>query len=1082
MNESTNQPKEGRSFTPSGFFALRTPLLPFDELLAWSEGLEAPAAGPDAARLEPALVADRVRLRERLRQLVGRPEIREALFVASPSLEERLAVWSRDPDSEPGQKVERAVIRYFVRMAGRPTPFGLFAGCSVGTLGAQARIALASRVAWRRHTRLDMDYLFDLAAQLERDPNIRKALRYRPNSSLYTAAGRLRYAEARLANKVRSHHLVAVEPNDYLAATLERARAGARPADLAAALVSSDPDISLAEAEGFVSELIASQILVSDLAPAVTGPEPIHGLLAVLREIPEATEAAGRLEEVRAALEAIDHDPLGVPPQRYRAVAALLETLPAEVELARLFQVDMVKPVTEAALSPAVISELVRGVEILHRLAPPGQQDRWTRFRSAFAERYGDREVPLVEVLDEEVGIGFERSSAPTAEASPLLAGLLFPGTASDDGLRWRAREGHLLRKYEEAVSAGATEITLTAKDLERLAGQDVPPLPDAFAVMATVAAASEVALAQGDFRILIRNVAGPSGAILLGRFCHADDALRRAVDQHLRAEELLQPDAVLAEIVHLPEGRIGNILLRPALREYEIPFLGVSGASPAQQVPVDDLLVAVVGERVILRSRRLGREVLPRLTSAHNYTLRSLGVYRFLCALQQQGVAGALGWNWGALESAQFLPRVGTGRLVFARARWRVGRNELEVLAKVHGVAQFQAVQAWRGRRKLPRFVSLADADNELDIDLDNVLSMETFVNLVKDRIQIRLVETYPGPDQLCVRGPEGPFAHELVVPFVRTRTPTPRTPTPQPSVSLWEQRVFPPGSEWLYAKLYTGTSTADRLLRDVLGPLAREAARTGLADRWFFVRYSDPEWHLRVRWHGARQTLQSDVLPRLQEALRPMLAHGWVSRFQLDTYEREVERYGGVEGMTLAEQLFYVDSEAALAIIELLAGDEGADARWRLALRGMDVLLSDLGLDLNARWVVIKQARAAFGAEFRAETTGLKHQLGGKFRKERKALEGLLDPANDADSPLQPGFLVLQRRSEQLAPLVAELKACETAGRLSRPLTELAGSYIHMHANRMLRSAQRAQELVLYDFLSRLYESRAARGRAKT
>jgi thiopeptide-type bacteriocin biosynthesis protein len=63
-----------------------------------------------------------------------------------------------------------------------------------------------------------------------------------------------------------------------------------------------------------------------------------------------------------------------------------------------------------------------------------------------------------------------------------------------------------------------------------------------------------------------------------------------------------------------------------------------------------------------------------------------------------------------------------------------------------------------------------------------------------------------------------------------------------------------------------------------------------------------------------------------------------------------------------------------------------------------------------------------------------------------------------------------------------VAELKACETAGRLSRPLTELASSYIHMHANRMLRSAQRAQELVLYDFLNRLYESRAARGRGKS
>ncbi len=34
-------------------------------------------------------------------------------------------------------------------------------------------------------------------------------------------------------------------------------------------------------------------------------------------------------------------------------------------------------------------------------------------------------------------------------------------------------------------------------------------------------------------------------------------------------------------------------------------------------------------------------------------------------------------------------------------------------------------------------------------------------------------------------------------------------------------------------------------------------------------------------------------------------------------------------------------------------------------------------------------------------------------------------------------------------------------------------------MHANRLLRAEQRAHELVLYDFLARLYDSEAARGK---
>jgi hypothetical protein len=49
--------------------------------------------------------------------------------------------------------------------------------------------------------------------------------------------------------------------------------------------------------------------------------------------------------------------------------------------------------------------------------------------------------------------------------------------------------------------------------------------------------------------------------------------------------------------------------------------------------------------------------------------------------------------------------------------------------------------------------------------------------------------------------------------------------------------------------------------------------------------------------------------------------------------------------------------------------------------------------------------------------------------------------------------------------------------AGRLSLPPAELAPSNLHMWANRLLRAAHRARELILYDFLGRLYESEAAR-----
>src|SRR5262249_14698329 len=214
----------GPDFAPSGFFAFRTPLLPFDTLEAWSAGLEAADAVDDPRRLEHAIARDRARLADRLRALVSRPEVREALFVGSPDLDEALERWGARAGSEAeakkDQRIERGLVRYLARMAARPTPFGLFAGTATGRIGTATQLAIQEPRCHRRHTRLDMDYLWALVEALSRDPALRPLLHYRPNPSLHGAAGRLQYVESRHADRARSYHLVGLRTTDYLEATL----------------------------------------------------------------------------------------------------------------------------------------------------------------------------------------------------------------------------------------------------------------------------------------------------------------------------------------------------------------------------------------------------------------------------------------------------------------------------------------------------------------------------------------------------------------------------------------------------------------------------------------------------------------------------------------------------------------------------------------------------------------------------------------------------------------------------------------------------------------------------------------------
>lgn len=291
--------------------------------------------------------------------------------------------------------------------------------------------------------------------------------------------------------------------------------------------------------------------------------------------------------------------------------------------------------------------------------------------------------------------------------------------------------------------------------------------------------------------------------------------------------------------------------------------------------------------------------------------------------------------------------------------------------------------------------------------------------------------------------------------------------------------RRQFPPGSEWLYAKLYTGHGIADRLLVDTIRPLVSTAIASGAADGWFFIRYADPDPHVRLRLHGDPLRLTSEVLPLLSAGLQPLVDDGRIARWQLDTYVREVERYGGAQGIVLAEQLFSLDSECVLAMLESTPGDDGLAWRWKLAACGVDLLLDALGLGLQEKCDWARQQRDAFAQEFRADGR-LKQQLGDKFRAERAGLGELWRLARGPAVAQYPALEALHHRGERLAALAAELRALDRDARLGVPIQDLAASYAHMHVNRLLRSAHRFQELTLYDLLDRIYRAQRATGGA--
>lgn len=1044
--------KPALDLRPAGFFVLRSPLLPFAALIGRREDRRAPrAVSESSADLAEALSHDRRLDRFIIERLIERADVRDALFVAAPLLLDHVADWKAAPHGKRGMKVERSLVKYLARMSTRCTPFGLFAGCTVGGVGEDTNLEIPAIGSHRRYSRLDMGYLAELTHHLARDPQVRNELRFFLNSSLHDLGEQIHVIESRVRDGVRQHELVAIDVSDDVRRVLDRARAGGTLHELAASLV--DEEITHDDAAAFIAELIDCQILVPNLTVPVTGHDPIDAPIAVLATTSSGASQARILASVRSQLAAIDEEGIGAAPERYYAIARCLTELPVEVDVSRLFQVDMTKPATDARLGSDVVAEVARAAECLFRIYRPGP-DPLGRFREAFRGRYDRRRVPLLEVLDEEVGIGFP------------------PPVDSDNRQRFDAQDRALIEWYGEARAKGDDEIVLTDQHIDRLAtGHTLEP-PDAMGALISLGSSSATALDRGDFSLHLKWASACTGAAFMGRFLHMDSSLEKHVRKHLQAEEALNPDAVHAEIVHLPQGRTGNVIFRPVLRGYEIPFLGSSGAPLDRQIPVADLSVFVDNGRVALFSERLQLEVIPRLTNAHAFrSRRNLHIYRFLCSLQWQGDT-FFSWSWGAVRGARFLPRVRYGRTYLSARRWILQRSDLIPLEQSGPDDRYCQTQQLRARLRLPRVVLVEEGDRRLPLDFDSVLSVDAFVNAVKRRPRAVLAEMLPSPDQLCVTGPDGLYTNEIIIPFERIRAPsTPSVQRPVPS-GLRKQRSFPPGSEWLYVKWYSGPGIADRLLRRVVGPIARRCMESDMVDCWFYVRYADPDPHLRLRFHGDGRRLLHEVLPMLNTAAAAEFGSSRIWRMQLDTYEREVERYGGMAGVRFAERLFHIDSETCIDIIALSPGG-GGQIRKLLALAGIDGLMSGFGLGIEAREELFSR--------FQPPSRELRDRWNESYRAQRSAIEAALTGRPLPESELQQGVRLLKRRSERIAALADEVPHARMHTSLGGPSGDILLSHAHMFVNRLLREHQPIEENAYYYYLSRTYRSWRARDTQK-
>jgi thiopeptide-type bacteriocin biosynthesis protein len=151
-------------------------------------------------------------------------------------------------------------------------------------------------------------------------------------------------------------------------------------------------------------------------------------------------------------------------------------------------------------------------------------------------------------------------------------------------------------------------------------------------------------------------------------------------------------------------------------------------------------------------------------------------------------------------------------------------------------------------------------------------------------------------------------------------------------------KQHVFYPGSEWLYLKIYTSFRHTDKLLTNNVADFINRLIENDIIDKWFFIRYTDPESHLRLRLKLQPPFDFTTIFLEFSRIFENELNENNIWNINIDTYKRELKRYGDFR-IDEVESIFHIDSECILNLLKSIADSQDKEnLRWLLGLSLID------------------------------------------------------------------------------------------------------------------------------------------------
>ncbi len=282
--------------------------------------------------------------------------------------------------------------------------------------------------------------------------------------------------------------------------------------------------------------------------------------------------------------------------------------------------------------------------------------------------------------------------------------------------------------------------------------------------------------------------------------------------------------------------------------------------------------------------------------------------------------------------------------------------------------------------------------------------------------------------------------------------------------------KRFFLPCQEWVYFKIYCSELSVDRMLKNELENYIADLLNKNLIEKWFFIRYNDPDHHLRLRLKLKNDKKYNDIIQGLNKALKKLVEHNFIWNIEISSYDRELERYSYFH-YRFTEQLFNIDSTYYLKSVALLKTNELKFLyNFKSALDFIKLFYPSNEELLN----FIKTLESSFKQEFKT-TKITQKQLSTKYRTIYGSIDNFLDTKKDN------GYNILRNILSKRLLHINSVLDMDVSTENSTKKFDFVSSHIHLNTNRTFATNQRLYEMITYDHLYRYCNSRVQRNKSE-